>query len=119
MASNDMQVLMYKILKYLYECMKHGIDPKVEDFSWDSKLIQVPKSYWMEIIAELTAGGYIKGFSITRTKDIRLHIQTEPPIKITYNGDCVLDENSGMQKAKKFCSETFNVVLSSVLGVII
>ena len=28
MASNDMQVLMYKILKYLYECMKLGKEAK-------------------------------------------------------------------------------------------
>ncbi len=24
MAQNDMEVIMYKILKYLYECMKTG-----------------------------------------------------------------------------------------------
>ena len=31
MASNDMQVLMYKILKYLYECMKLGKEARLED----------------------------------------------------------------------------------------
>lgn len=54
MASNDMQVLMYKILKYLYECMKNGIEPKLEDFSWDSKLMDVPQSYWLSGGAEIS-----------------------------------------------------------------
>ena len=36
MASNDMQVLMYKILKYLYECMKLGKEARLEDFSYNS-----------------------------------------------------------------------------------
>ena len=121
MASNDMQVLMYKILKYLYECMKNGIEPKLEDFSWDSKLMDVPQSYWVEIIAILVEDGYIDGFSVMRNKvkDVKLHIQTNRPYRITYKGVCFLDENSGMKKEKEFLSSTFPVILSSVLGVII
>ena len=33
MAKDDMEVIMYKILKYLYECMKKDISPQLEDFS--------------------------------------------------------------------------------------
>lgn len=29
MAKDDMEVIMYKILKYLYECMKKDIDPQL------------------------------------------------------------------------------------------
>ena len=31
MAKDDMRVIMYKILKYLYGCMKIGRHPALED----------------------------------------------------------------------------------------
>ena len=48
MAKDDMEVIMYKILKYLYECMKKDIDPQMEDFSWNSKLFRIPQNYWCQ-----------------------------------------------------------------------
>ena len=53
MAKDDMEVIMYKILKYLYECMKKDISPQLEDFSWDSKLFHIPQNYWCKIIVTL------------------------------------------------------------------
>ena len=45
MAKNDMEVIMYKILRYLYECMKLGVEPELEQFAWNSKLFDIPQSY--------------------------------------------------------------------------
>ena len=70
MAKDDMEVIMYKILKYLYECMKKDISPQLEDFSWDSKLFHIPQNYWCKIIVTLVRKGYITGFKIIdNTKD--------------------------------------------------
>ena len=33
MAQNAMEVIMYKILKYLYECMKADVPPRMEDIN--------------------------------------------------------------------------------------
>lgn len=49
MAKNDMEVIMYKILRYLYECMKLGVEPELEQFAWNSKLFDIPQSYWCKI----------------------------------------------------------------------
>lgn len=121
MASNDMQVLMYKILKYLYECMKLGKEARLEDFSYSSKLFDVPKSYWLEVISTLVTHGYIKGFKIyeNKYKDVKFYVETNPPFKITYEGVIFLEENSGMKKTSEFVKDSFNVVLSSLLGVIL
>ncbi|MBQ0004623.1 MAG: hypothetical protein KBS68_02035 [Clostridiales bacterium] len=43
MAKNDMPVIIYKILKYLYECMKAGKQPDETDFCAESKLISIPQ----------------------------------------------------------------------------
>ena len=119
MAKDDMRVIMYKILKYLYECMKHDKEAELEDFAWESRLFSIPQGYWCEIIANLVKQGYIEGFEIiNKTKDAP-QIQIDRPFKITYAGVEFLEENSGMQKAKEFCSEKFNVILSAVIGAII
>ena len=108
MASNDMQVLMYKILKYLYECMKLGKEARLEDFSYNSKLFDIPKNYWLEIICTLVTHGYIKGFKVyeNKYKDVKLYIENDPPFKITYEGVIFLEENSGMKKASEAIAES-------------
>lgn len=119
MAKDDYEVVMYKILKYLYECMKNDREAELEHFAWNSKMFDIPQNYWCEIIASLVKRGYIEGFEIIdKTKDAP-QIQTDRPFKITYEGVEFLEESSGMQKAKDFCSEKFNVILSAVIGVII
>lgn len=119
MAKDDMEVIMYKILKYLYECMKKDVKPQLEDFSWNSKLFQIPQSYWRKIIMTLVEKGYIAGFKVIgNTKDAPT-IQTEKTPEITFEGVQFLEENSRMQKAKEYCAETFSVILSAVLGVIV
>ena len=77
MAKNDMEVIMYKILRYLYECMKLGVEPELEQFAWNSKLFDIPQSYWCKIIATLVRKGYITGFVVVdKTKDAPM-LQTD------------------------------------------
>lgn len=119
MAKNDMEVIMYKILRYLYECMKLGVEPELEQFAWNPKLFDIPQSYWCKIIATLVRKGYITGFVVVdKTKDAPM-LQTDRPFEITFEGVQFLEENSRMQKAKEYCAETFNVILSALLGAII
>lgn len=119
MAKNDMEVIMYKILRYLYECMKLGVEPELEQFAWNSKLFDIPQSYWCKIIVTLVRKGYITGFVVVdKTKDAPM-LQTDRPFEITFEGVQFLEENSRMQKAKEYCAETFNVILSTLLGAII
>lgn len=117
MIQNDMEVIMYKILKYLYECMKRDVDPDLQKYGWHSALIDVPQQYWCKIIRILTDKGLITGFAILSTKD-GIHIQIDPPVEITYEGREFLRDNSGMQKAKEACGKAFDVLLSAALGVI-
>ena len=118
MAQNDMEIIMYKILRYLYECMKLDISPTLQKYGWDSDLMDIPKQYWCKIIKILVEKNLVTGFSILTTKD-GIMIQTEPQAGITYDGREFLRENSGMKKAKEFCGDTFEVLLSAVVGVIL
>ena len=72
-----------------------------------------------KIIATLVRKGYITGFVVVdKTKDAPM-LQTDRPFEITFEGVQFLEENSRMQKAKEYCAETFNVILSALLGAII
>lgn len=44
-AKNDMEVIMYKILRYLYECMKAGKTPDLANIMWNCKMFDIPKAY--------------------------------------------------------------------------
>ena len=57
MAQNDMEVIMYKILKYLYECMKADVPPRMEDINCTCQMFQIPLRYWGMIMDELISRG--------------------------------------------------------------
>lgn len=117
MAKDDMEVIMYKLLRYFYECMKHDITPDLQKYGWKSELFDIPKGYWCRIIHILVEKKLITGFDVIKSKD-GIQIQTDPPIAITYEGREFLRDNSGMKKAEEFCKDTFDTVLSAAIGLI-
>ena len=50
-----MHVIMYTILKYLYECLKAGIDPDPLKFS--AEALGINERYWTAIVADLANRG--------------------------------------------------------------
>ena len=44
MAKDDYFVIVYQILKYLYDCLKQGIKPDKEKLSYE--FLNIPPSYW-------------------------------------------------------------------------
>ena len=117
MAQNDMEVIMYMILKYLYECMKTGKIADLAEYGWESKLFHISKAYWISIICELVSMGFVRSFLIRKRKSDTI-ISEHEPVSITYAGREFLRENSGMQKAKDFAVEAFEVLLFSILGIV-
>lgn len=116
MAKNDMEVIMYKILRYLYDCSKEGKRPCEEDFGYSSRLLgDVPKAYWELVIEELVSHGLVKGVYIgPQTKDERAINASEA--KITFDGVQFLEENSRMQEARNFAGKAFETVLASIIA---
>lgn len=118
MSYNDMEVIMYKILKYLYECMKNGAVPREEDFTYSSKLLRIPQRYWNQIIEEMLDEGLVKGFFVTETKDGKL-IQTTDASRITFKGEQFLQENDSMKSVKEFLGKAFDDVVQGLIQAII
>ena len=114
MKKNDMEVIVYKILCYLYAKMKKGARPEFEEMCWNSKLFHIPENYWKQIISELIDKKYVKGFSYTHTKD-GLIVDIDENASITLEGREYLVNNSGMHKAKEFLGSAFEILLSQLV----
>ncbi len=98
MAQNDMHVVMYKILAYLYACMKDGEKPGSNKYS--AAFLGINQPYWSNIMAELANRRLIKGVTVSSTSDGDfIHVGD---IRITMEGVEFLMENSMMAKAKEF-----------------
>lgn len=115
MARDDMRVVAYKILRYLYDCNKRGKTPCFEDMCHQCKLFRIPQEYWVQIVLELMEAGYIRGFTKLVTKDGVLIQMLDRP-GITLAGVDYLEENSTMQKVKEHLGEAFEILLAGIIS---
>ena len=101
MARDDMHVIIYKILSYLYDILKKGTEVDTELLTNKNFLeIEIPYSYWREILSELKRVGYIRGVSITNGR-----ISSINKIKITFEGVEYLHSDVFLQKVAKELNE--------------
>jgi len=93
-----MHVVMYKILNYLYKCMKSGKDVDPSKISFES--LGINSRYWTSVMMELIELGYVKGYVVSRFDDTVSLIPGSP--HVTLSGVEFLMENSLMAKARDF-----------------
>lgn len=101
MAQDDMFVVMYKILAYLYDCMKRGEKPKNNE--WDAAAMGVPQPYWTQVVVQMVEHGLIEGVAVTHS-DNAVHVFPVSP-QVTMEGVQFAQENSMMAKAAKFLKD--------------
>ena len=102
MAKDDYYVIAYRILAYLYACLKEGTHPDMSYIKADSSAISINQNYWEYIIRHLCDDGYLEGVTLVRVVG-----QETPGIKmlnpmITPKGIEFLQNNSAMAKARDF-----------------
>lgn len=114
MANNDMSVIIYKVLAYLYSCLKAGIAPEFADIQYNSSLLNIPGKYWNAVMEELIEEKLIRGVKVYRTKDGSVYCDNG--IRISLKGVEYLEENSMMQSAKEFLGESFQSVLNGLIS---
>lgn len=106
MANNDYHVIVYKVLKYLYECLKSGNKPSLEYLSCGSRDFPVESEYWTYIIRNLYENGFVTGVRETTVLGKGRVYDMDVSVEITPKGIEYVLENSTMAKAKKFLQET-------------
>ena len=117
MAKNDMEVIQYKILEYLYGCLKSGHLASMDEMAWKCRLFDITREYWLVILRELIEEGYVSGLKYIDAKDMECVIETGT-ITITKVGRQYLIENSRMQKIREELGEAFKITLGAVIGML-
>ena len=103
MAKDDYSVLVYKILLYFYACMKRRIifDQQVYDKAVGKDKLN--DGYIENVYKMMQDEGLIEGFSFTRPWGMTLiSLSSDKDIRITQAGVHYLEENSRMNKVKKY-----------------
>ena len=114
MANNDMEVIEYKILKYLYECLKSGHRAVLEEIAWHCKLFEITREYWLVIMQDLIENGFVSGLKYVSAKDMECVLETGT-FAITRKGREYLLQNSLMKKAENMLGEVFKITLGGVV----
>jgi hypothetical protein len=107
MAKDDYFVIQYRILKYLYVCLKEGVSPTPELLT--AKHYNINGGYWWYIIGHLLDDELIEDIIEVSLDGGKIYTGMQD-MKITPKGIAYLQENSLMQKAKKVAKGLIDVV---------
>lgn len=97
MAKNDYFVMAYKLLQYLYECLKSEKKPDTEKIKFNTKHFPVGEDYFNYLIETLAEDGYIRNVAVFRA-DNSVIVHLDEDIQITPKGIEYIRENSLMNK---------------------
>lgn len=114
MAFNDMEVAVYRVLRYLDECLKAGKTPTKEDIIRDCQLYKLPEKYADAILEELSNNGYAKGIRKIETKNGGIMF-VQDNVRITLAGHQYLTENSRMREVRDFLGKAFEMTVKAAV----
>lgn len=95
MAKNDYYVIVYRVLTYLYNCLKDGVS--VDASKLTAEWVGVPETYWTYIMETLSEEGYVRNATFYEDMEGR-HVADD--ISISPAGISFLHENSTIAKVK-------------------
>lgn len=112
MAHDDFDVIAYKLLAYVYGCMKEGRSVDL-DKAWELCGCP-PEGYWKAILASPQTDGYIA--MRDPRYDILGNVMTPGSCAITMSGAMYVRDNSAMAKARTFLGKAFEKTLAAAIA---
>lgn len=100
MARDDYHVVVFRILTYLYACLKAGEAVSMQYLCAEE--FDCVQSYWDYIIQHLYEDGYIEGVEIVLILSKKRTCRITQDIMITPKGIEYLQDNSIMAKTREF-----------------
>lgn len=111
MAKDDMAVIIYKLLKYIYGCIQAGIEP---NFDKARDVSGVPNDvYWLSVVNEVVESGFVRGVEV-RDYISGSAIETSH-VGITLKGAQFIKENSAMVKVANALGSPFVKVIEKAV----
>lgn len=109
MSKDDFSVVMYKLLAYLYRCLKEGVQPNLDTAQ---EMCGCNDVYWQAVLADALSRDLIAGNPI---RDWSGGIVRIVNVRITLDGSEYLEGNSKMAEIKAFLGKAFEVVLANAI----
>lgn len=107
MKKDDYFIVAYRILAYLYGCMREGKKPDLDDVSFQK--LNIPERYWVDVLESMADEGFVKGISFSEWLGDAVSVKTDRP-KITMAGIQFMQENTAMGRAKAFLKELKEII---------
>ncbi|MCI7327205.1 MAG: YjcQ family protein [Clostridiales bacterium] len=102
MAYDDMEVVMYKILRYLYDQLKAGKQADSKMIRAEGDLFVINERYWKWILSEMKTHDWIRGITIVQNGKGDFYVDKLENIEITMDGAFFLKDDKYM---KEVCEE--------------
>jgi hypothetical protein len=109
-AKDDYFVIAYKILRYLYACLKADKPPDTAVF--DASAFGITQGYWQYIMVNLHDGGFVIGALLIPPTlgDGRKRLRVSSATTITPKGIQYLDDNSMFEKVRGIIKDVADVI---------
>ena len=108
MVQDDYFVIVYKLLKYLYDCLKKDVRPSSEVLN--AEFFGIADNYWEYIIRNLYQEGYVEGVTVTRIHGKPDYPSTQPHFNITPKGIQYIQENSAFEKIRGYVKDIAAII---------
>lgn len=115
MSSDDFEVIAYKVLSYLYECLKQG---KKVDAAIMRSLAGCNEAYLGVVVKDLQSRGFVEGFHFDGLSGVIIDspaLATSSDPVITMDGAIFVKENAKMSQVKQFLGHAFEVALRTAI----
>lgn len=112
MSFDDFDVIVYKVLEYIYACLKEGVQPSLAKAQEIAKCNDI---YWTHVIQSMKNDELIQGVIIKSYLDAGNSTLIEDNLGITQKGASYLRDNSNMQKVKSFLGKAFIPILEAAV----
>lgn len=119
MAKDDYDVVVFKVLTYLYACLKRKINFDIDTFNKTISFKNIDEDYFAEILMMMSEEGLIKGYvyktvwggNVITLSDIS-------DLKITSKGVRYLNDNSKMNEIKEVFLSTAEITSTWVTSLL-
>lgn len=108
MAQDDYFVIVYKLLKYLYDCLKKDVHPSSEVLN--AEFFGIADNYWEYIIRNLYQEGYVEGVTVARIHGKPDYPSMQPHFNITPKGIQYIQENSAFEKIRGYVKDIAAII---------
>lgn len=119
MAKDDYDVIVFKILTYLYACLKRKITFDIDTFNNTISIKDIDEDYFSDVLLMMSEEGLISGFNYKKVWGGNIIPLSDPSdLKITSTGVRYLGNNNKMKEIRENLLNTAKITSTWIISLI-